>query len=117
MIRGEFLADLRYETWASRLQLQVHNEVRARLLPIALQPNTLFDVQVATDAATALISIDPFDEAATLALAECLTRSGRRIAARDLLIRYADQVRSELDDEPSEAVVATAQRIRERSQR
>ena len=116
LIRGEFLADLRYETWASRLQVQVHNEVRARLLPIALQPTASFDVQVATDAAAALIGIDPFDEAATLALADCLTRSGRRIAARDLLIRYADQVRSELDDEPSPAILETTQRIRGGSQ-
>jgi len=112
LVRGEFLADLRYETWASRLQVRVHNEVRARLLPIALQPNGAFDVQVATDAATALIAIDPFDEAATLALAECLSTSERRIAARDLLLRYADQLRTELDDEPSPGVLATTQRMR-----
>ena len=112
LVRGEFLTDLRYETWASRLQVRVHNEVRARLLPIALGPNGSFDVEVATDAAAALIAIDPFDEAATLALAECLSRSGRRIAARDLLIRYADQLRTELEDEPSPGVVATTARLR-----
>jgi len=68
-------------------------------------------VEIATDAAAALIAIDPFDEAATLALADCLSRSGRRIAARDLLVQYADQVRSELDDDPSETVVATIQGV------
>ncbi len=101
LVEGEFLADLRYESWATRLQVGVHNEVRARLLPIALQSDGMFDVQVSTDAATALVSMDPFDEAATLALAECLSRSGRRMAARELLVRYAEQVRAELDEDPS----------------
>jgi ATP/maltotriose-dependent transcriptional regulator MalT/DNA-binding SARP family transcriptional activator len=107
LVRGEFLADHRYETWASRLQMAVHNEVRARLLPIALQGDGAADVQVAADAAAALITLDPFDEAATLALADCLSRSGRKVAARDLLIRYANQLRNELDDEPSQAVMAS----------
>lgn len=101
LVNGEFLADLRYETWATRLQVAVHNEVRSRLLPIALQSHASFDVQVATDAAAALVSIDPFDEAATLALADCLSRSGRRRAARELLLRFADQVRTEFDEEAS----------------
>jgi DNA-binding SARP family transcriptional activator len=105
LVEGEFLADLRYEAWATRLQVGMHNEVRARLLPIALQSDGMFDVQVATDAATALVSMDPFDEAATLALAECLSRSGRRVAARELLVRYAEQVRAELDEDPSRRVV------------
>ena len=101
LVRGEFLADLRYETWATRLQISVHNEVRARLLPIALQAGGSFDNQVATNAAAALVAIDPFDESATLALADCLSRSGRKVAARQLLVRYADQLRTEFDDEPS----------------
>jgi DNA-binding SARP family transcriptional activator len=112
-VRGEFLADLRYETWASRLQVTVHNEVRSRLLPIATQSHGAFDVQVATDAAAALVAIDPFDEAATLALAECLSRSGRRMAARDLLVKYADQLRAEFDDDPPPLVSESAERIRD----
>ena len=101
LVRGEFLADLRYEPWASRLQLGVHNEVRAQLLPIAQRPGVSFSVQVAMDAASALVTIDPYDEAATLALADCLSTSGRRIAARQLLVRYAEDVRSELDESPT----------------
>ena len=104
LVRGEFLADLRYEPWASRLQLSVHNEVRAQLLPIAQQPGVSFGVQVAMDAASALVTIDPFDEAATLALADCLSSSGRRIAARELLLRYAEDIRKELDESPSDLV-------------
>jgi len=99
LVGGEFLADLRYESWASRLQVGVHNEVRARLMPIALQSQASFDIQVATDAAAALVALDPFDEAATLALAECLSRSGRKVAARDLLVRYAEQMHTEMGDE------------------
>ena len=94
----------------------MHNEIRARLLPIASQSNSSFDVQVSLDAATALISIDPFDEPATLALAECFARSGRRIAARDLLVRYAEQMRTELDEKPSANVVEATERISSRSQ-
>ena len=112
LVKGEFLADLRYETWATRLQIGVHNEIRARLLPIAVQSNEAFDIQIALDAATALVAIDPFDEAATLALADCLARSGRRIAARRLLVRYADQMRSELDDDPSSTITEATERLR-----
>jgi DNA-binding SARP family transcriptional activator len=99
LIDGEFLADLRYETWASRLQMSIHNEVRARLMPIAVGGG--FDIDVALRAATALVSMDPYDEGATLALADCLARSGRRKAARDLLINYRQQVERDLGDEPS----------------
>lgn len=76
------------------------------------RPGGSYGVQIQTSAATALTELDPFDEEATIALAECLTRSGRRIAARDLLVRYADQVRSELDEDPSSRLMATVQRIR-----
>ena len=116
LVRGEFLADLRYETWASRLQVTVHNEVRARLLPIALQSHGAFDTQVAMDAATALVAIDPFDEAANVALAECLSRSGRRRAARELLVRYADQLRDEFNEDPPQSVTQAANRLGEVSQ-
>jgi ATP/maltotriose-dependent transcriptional regulator MalT/DNA-binding SARP family transcriptional activator len=111
LIQGEFLADLRYENWAARLQLSVHNDVRSRLLPIAQQSAGVFDVQVATAAATALVLLDPFDESATIALADCLARSGKKIAARDLLVRYAEQVRSELDEDPSDTVMTAAARL------
>ena len=111
LVRGEFLADLRYESWASRLQLGIHNEVRAQFLPIALKPGVSFSVQVALDAASALVGMDPYDEAATLALADCLSHSGRRIAARDLLVRYAEQVRIELDEVPSNMVSDATNRI------
>lgn len=104
LVGGEFLADLRYESWASRLQIGVHNEVRARLLPIAVQSQASFDIQVATDAAAALVALDPFDENATLALADCLSRSGRRVAARDLLVRYAEQLQTELGEDAPESV-------------
>jgi DNA-binding SARP family transcriptional activator len=101
LVRGEFLADLRYEPWAAQLQLGVHNEIRARLLPIATQSQVAYDVQVSTDAATALVAIDPYDESATLALADCLKRSGRPAAARRLLVAYAERVRDELDEASS----------------
>jgi len=109
LVRGEFLADLRYEEWTSVQQMAVHNEVRDQLLPIALTPSTAYDLEVSVLAASALIALDPYDEAAVLALAECLSRSGRRVAARDLVVDYAKRMQMELDDEPSPAVVQAAQ--------
>ena len=90
----------------------MHNEVRARLLPIALQTEAQFHVQVALDAAAALVGLDPYDEAATVALADCLARSGQRVAARNLLVRYATQVQSELNEEPSSIVAEKANELR-----
>jgi len=64
------------------------------------------------DAAAALVTIDPFDEAATLALAECLSRSGRRKAARELLVGYAAQLKTEFDEAPSREVSDATDRFR-----
>ncbi len=111
LVAGEFLADLRYEGWASRLQMAIHNEIRSRLLPIAVQADGQYDLQVALDAAAALVGLDQFDEAATLALADCLSRSGRRVAARRLLAQYSDQVRRDLDEEPPAQVTAALTRL------
>jgi DNA-binding SARP family transcriptional activator len=47
------------------------------------------------------VGLDAFDEAATIALAEGLSRTGRRVAARDVLVRFAHQLRDELDEGPS----------------
>jgi DNA-binding SARP family transcriptional activator len=98
LVRGEFLADLRYEEWTAVQQISVHNEVRDRLLPIAMSPATAYEVDVSVKAAAALIALDPYDEAAVLALADGLSRSGRRVAARDLIIDYARRFRAELDE-------------------
>lgn len=97
LIDGEFLADLRYETWASRLQLMVHNEVRSRLMPIA--GGNGFDLETSLGAATALVAMDPYDEQATLLLADCLARTGRRVAAKELLRRYRDEMERDLSEE------------------
>lgn len=101
LIRGEFLADLRYEEWANRQQLGVHADIRERLLPIAVSAGTSFDLDVAAQAATALLQLDPFDEGAILALAECLNRSGRRAAARKVVVEFLQKMASDLDLEPT----------------
>jgi DNA-binding SARP family transcriptional activator len=101
LIKGEFLADLRYEDWANRQQLSIHADIRERLLPIALSAGTSFDVEVSAQAATALLQLDPFDEGAILALADCLSRSGRRAAARKMIGDFLGKLERELDLEPS----------------
>jgi DNA-binding SARP family transcriptional activator len=101
LVRGEFLADLRYEEWANRQQLSIHAEVRERLLPIALSPGTSYEVEVSAQAATALLHLDPFDEGAILALAECLSRSGRRAAARQVVVDFLKRLETDLDLEPT----------------
>jgi DNA-binding SARP family transcriptional activator len=103
------LADLRYEEWTTVQQVSVHNEVRERLMPIALSAGMAYDVDVSISAAMALISLDPFDEGAVIALAKCLADSGRRVAARDVIVDFARRISAELDEEPSADVVAAAQ--------
>jgi DNA-binding SARP family transcriptional activator len=102
LVRGEFLADVRYESWAATQQLVVHNEIRERLMPIARAPVIAYDLEVSTNAAAAMVAIDGYDEQATIALADCLARGGRRVAARDLLIDFASRLQAELDEAPSE---------------
>jgi DNA-binding SARP family transcriptional activator len=109
LVRGEFLSDLRYEDWTSVQQVAVHNEVRERLLPIALDEQRTYDAELSALAASALITLDPFDERATLALADSLSRSGRRVAARDVIVEYARRFQSELDERPSRELLAAAQ--------
>jgi DNA-binding SARP family transcriptional activator len=101
LVRGEFLADLRYEPWIGSLQLRVHTQVRSVLLPIALGAPDRYDFDVSARAAAALLELDPYDEAALLALAENLAGSGRRFAAKTLLIDYVERLRTEMDEEPS----------------
>jgi DNA-binding SARP family transcriptional activator/tetratricopeptide (TPR) repeat protein len=101
LVRGEFLTDLRYEEWVTRQQMNIHAEIRERLLPIAIAPGTSFDVEVAAQAAAALLNLDPFDEAAILALAECFSRSGRRAAARQVVLDFLRRLETDLDLEPT----------------
>ncbi len=109
LIRGEFLADLRYEDWTAVQQMSIHNEVRERLLPIAEDEPRAYDPELSSLAASALITLDPFDERATLALAGSLARSGRRVAARDVIIGYAVRIQSELEEAPSAELLGAAQ--------
>ncbi len=110
LVRGEFLSDLPYEDWTAVQQITVHGEVRARLLPIAMQASG-YELGVSLQAASALVTLDPFDEKAVLALADCLTRSGRRVAARDLIVDYATRLHAELDESPSQALTTAAQAV------
>jgi DNA-binding SARP family transcriptional activator len=110
LVRGEFLADLRYEDWASAQQRTVHFEVRSCFLAIATRSDG-FDLDVATRAASALVTLDPYDETAVLVLAHCLEGSGRRVAARDLIVDFARRMHAELEEPPSPALAAAAQRL------
>jgi len=97
LIRGEFLADLKYEDWAARIQTAVHAEVREYLMPMAASvapPSRDISVR----AACALIALDEFDEGAYVAMARQLVESGKRSAARDLITRFAQRLREEFSE-------------------
>lgn len=111
LIRGEFLADLRYEDWVGRVQPQVHAEIRHTLLPVASAATSAIGDDLAIRAASALISLDEFDEQAYLAIAERLSSSGRRIAAREVITRYARKLRAELDEPPSADLVGALKQL------
>ncbi len=103
LIRGAFLEDLRYEDWVAPVEAAIHAEVRQVLLTIAqdLVPSP----DLAIRAAAALIKLDEFDEAAVLAMARALSETGRRAAAREVIVRFARHLHEELD-EPLSAELA-----------
>lgn len=112
LVRGEFLADLRYEDWVSTVQPAIHSEIRQQLLPIALGATSVpFEADLAIRAASAMISLDEFDEQAYIAIAERLSRSGRRIAAREVISRYARKLHDELDEPPSAELKGALQHL------
>ncbi|MGH8544550.1 MAG: BTAD domain-containing putative transcriptional regulator, partial [Gammaproteobacteria bacterium] len=101
LVRGEFLADLKYEDWVSAAQISVHAEVRSTLLPIALGEVMSPSHETILRAGCALALIDPYDETAHMAMVKHLASSGRRSQARALLARFAKRLQEELDEEPS----------------
>jgi DNA-binding SARP family transcriptional activator len=101
LIRGEFLADLRYEDWVLNSQLVVHAEIRTTLLRIAEGDTLPLGHEATLRAGSALTRLDPYDESAHLAIAKHLASSGRRIQAREFLARFAKRLREDLDEEPS----------------
>ncbi len=99
IVRGQFLADLRYEPWMPQIETATHAELRESLLPIAL--GQLDGPDLAVRASCALVMLDEYDERATLALATQLANGGRRNAAREVVVRFAQKMRDELDEQPS----------------
>ena len=100
IIRGEFLAELRYEDWASRVRMAVHAEVREVLLP-PLQRTSMPSADLAVRAGCALLELDPYDETVQLAMAEQFGASGRRPAARAAVLEFARKLKEDLDEPPS----------------
>ena len=110
LVRGDFLGDLRYEDWVAPAQTRIHAEVRQALLPIALGRTGYAVADLSIRAATALLALDPYDEQAYIAIADRLAESGRRVAARELITRYARRLNDELSEAPSlELAAALAQ--------
>jgi DNA-binding SARP family transcriptional activator len=101
-IRGEFLADVKYEDWAASSQVRVHSIVRANLLPVATGELAGIPADLQIRAGHALTMLDPYDETAHVAIARSFANSGRRSQARDLLRRYTRRLRDDLAEEPSD---------------
>jgi DNA-binding SARP family transcriptional activator len=108
LVRGEFLADLKYEDWASQAQMSVHSEVRSALLPIARGEVVEEGDEWAFKAGCSLVALDPYDEDAHVAMIRHLSASGRRKQARTLASGFAERLRAELDEEPSEQLAVAA---------
>jgi DNA-binding SARP family transcriptional activator len=109
LVRGEYLADLKYEDWVASAQLSVHSEVRGALLPIARGEVISPVDESVLQAGCALALIDPYDEGAHVAMIRQLAGSGRRNQARLLASGFAKRLRHELDEEPSEELRVAAQ--------
>jgi DNA-binding SARP family transcriptional activator len=104
LVRGAFLSDLRYEDWVAPIEASVHAEVRQVLLVLAQDMVPTPDLAIR--AAAALIKLDEFDEAAVLAMAKALSESGRRAAAREVIVRFARHLHEELDEPLSDELAA-----------
>jgi DNA-binding transcriptional activator of the SARP family len=100
LVRGEFLSELRYEEWVTRVQTAVHAEVRASLLNVAAG-RVASGADLAIRAGCVLLDLDPFDEAACIFVADQQASSGKRIAARDTIVDFARKLQAELDEPPS----------------
>jgi DNA-binding SARP family transcriptional activator len=107
-VRGEYLADLKYEDWVSQAQLAVHSEVRSALLPIARGEGLEAGDDWAFRAGCSLTTLDPYDEAAHVALIRHLSTSGRRSQARTLARGFVGRMREELEEQPSEEFLLAA---------
>jgi DNA-binding SARP family transcriptional activator/tetratricopeptide (TPR) repeat protein len=101
-VRGEYLADLKYEDWVATSQLGVHAEVRAYLMPIAQGGSISPRDDWALKAGCALAVIDPFDETAHIAMIRHLAATGRRGQARSLAGEFSRRLKREFDEEPSD---------------
>jgi DNA-binding SARP family transcriptional activator len=111
LARGEFLTELRYEDWVADAQASVHAELRLHLLPVARGEVELPE-DMGIRAASALISLDRYDEEAHLALVDRLLESGRRLAAREALRRFAQLLANELDEEPTPRMLTALALVR-----
>jgi DNA-binding SARP family transcriptional activator len=107
-VRGEYLADLKYEDWVSQAQLAVHSEVRSALLPIARGEGLEPADDWAFRAGCSLTALDPYDEAAHVALIRHLSTSGRRSQARTLARGFVGRMREDLEEQPSEEFLLAA---------
>jgi DNA-binding SARP family transcriptional activator len=111
LVRGEFLADLKYEEWASAAQPLVHAEVRDLFISYATGADYGISPDLRIRAAAAVLQLDEFDEEAHLAIANQLAASGRRSAARLALGRYVRRLREEFGEGPTEALLEAMSRL------
>jgi DNA-binding SARP family transcriptional activator len=106
-LRGDFLAQVRYEDWAEPIRARVNAEVADLLYPLLRMAEPRQGIRIAH----ALLALDPWDEIAHQALWEHLAATGRRTTARqaaaDFLTRYA----AEYGEPPPEAIRAAADRL------
>ena len=71
LVRGEFLAESRYEDWSVGPRRRVHEQVRDALLPAA--QDAARNPNQRRSLAQAVVTIDPYDEAGVAALSGYLT--------------------------------------------
>jgi DNA-binding SARP family transcriptional activator/tetratricopeptide (TPR) repeat protein len=87
-LRGDYLAQVRYEDWAEPIRGRVNAEMADLLYPLLKSVDPRQGIRVAH----ALIGLDPWDEVAHQTLWEHLAATGRRTTARraaeDFVARY-----------------------------
>jgi ATP/maltotriose-dependent transcriptional regulator MalT/DNA-binding SARP family transcriptional activator len=108
LVRGEYLADLKYEDWVSQAQLAVHSEIRSLLMPVARGEVLGEGEELAFKAGCCLAALDPYDEEAHVAMIRHLSQHGRRSQARVVATNFAERMRDDLDEAPSDQLMLAA---------
>jgi serine/threonine-protein kinase len=116
LLRGETLAEDRYDDWATPIREHVQRTRRDLCLQLAAIYQARADYDAAARWLERALDDDPFDEDALRALLRVLALAGKRADAVRRYQRFETRLREAIDVSPSDETEALVARIREGGQ-